>query len=207
MKKLLFLLASFSILSISAAVASTENLTVSNLTGEAQIIRGSQSLPAQVGTSLQTGDILNTSPDGTLDLALNDVAGARVLPSSEFSIESGSSANMKLKIKEGNAILNLKKLPEGSTFQVETPTAVAAVRGTQFWGRVVAQDPANPVTTFAVREGMVEIVEKSTGKVFNLEKGQALDIPTDTSILPSIRPALEEELRAMEQASQIKTSA
>ena len=114
---------------------------------------------------------------------------------------------MHLKIMSGNAVLNLKKLSPASTFKVETPTAVAAVRGTQFWGRVDLQKADNPVTTFAVREGIVTVMVKNAGKLFYLKKGQALDIPKNTSIAPSIRPALDAEMEAMKQASAIKTSA
>ncbi len=103
-------------------------------------------------------------------------------------------------------ILNLDKLPAGSTFQIETPTAVASVSGTQFWGRVDMAEVANPVTTFAVREGRVQITDKISCKAFDLEKGQALDIPKNGAA-PTIRPALDAELAAMAQADAIRTAA
>ncbi|HXV18743.1 MAG TPA: FecR domain-containing protein, partial [Candidatus Omnitrophota bacterium] len=112
-----------------------------------------------------------------------------------------------LKITKGNAILNLDKLPAQSSFKVETPTAIAAVRGTQFWGRVEASLPENPVTTFAVRQGTVEIFAKSVEKTFTLEAGQALDIPAVETTVPVIRPALEGEMAAMAQADSIRTAA
>ncbi len=112
---------------------------------------------------------------------------------------------MSLKLSKGNAILNLEKLPKGTSFQVETPTAIAAVRGTQFWGRVNPENPNNPITTFAVRRGQVEVLAKSEGKKFILEAGQALDVPKDSEKPAAMRKALDEEMAAMAQADDVET--
>ena len=208
MKRFSFLILSFLFLFQTPLFALGEKIIISHVAGQPQIIRDGKTIPAQAGASCQTGDILKTvTPECHLDVAMNDLAGCRILPSSECVIVNGSESSMRFQIKSGNAILNLKKLPANSTFEVETPTAIAAVRGTQFWGRVDANNIDNPVTTFAVREGMVNIFAKNVGKTFSLEKGQALDIPKDSSTAPVIRPALETELKAMEQASSINTSA
>lgn len=208
MKKLLLVLAGLFLFSQSSALADMENISVSRMSGQPLLVRGDLTLPMSGDMQCQTGDILKTTtPQCSVDMAVNGLAGCRILPLSECVIVNGSPTDMRLKITSGNAILNLKKIPAGSSFQVETPTAVAAVRGTQFWGRVDGQNPGNPVTTFAVLEGMVEITARSTGKTFTLQKGQALDIPADASVVPSIRPALDAELEAMRQASSIATSA
>ena len=181
---------------------------ISYVEGGPQILREGKILDAKPGAECQTGDILKTpTPECHLDVAINGLAGCRLLPSSECVLSNASSSNMRLEIKSGNAILNLKKLPADSTFEVETPTAVATVRGTQFWGRVDAASPENPVTTFAVRQGEVMILAKGVGENFYLKEGQALDIPKNAAAAPSIRPALAEEMQAMEQASAVKTSA
>lgn len=186
--------------------ALAQEAAVTYLEGEAFILRGSDKIPAALGSLCQTGDLLETGGHCTLDLTLNDLAGCRLLASSQAEITNTDASDMRVAIKSGNAVLNLKKLPKNSSFRVETPTAIAAVRGTQFWGRVETQNPANPVTTFAVREGIVEIFAKTSNQTFTLEKGQALDIPLDGS-LPTVRVALNAELKAMEQADAIKTSA
>ena len=196
-----------SVVSGNLAHAELEKVMIAGMTGEATLTRGDQTMPATIGMECQKDDILKTGGNCTLDITVNDIAGCRVLPSSEFAIVDSKMSQMRFKINNGNAILNLNKLPADSKFELETPTAVASVRGTQFWGRVDTAILDNPVTTFAVREGVVEILAKSIGKSFTLEKGQALDIPKDKSVVPSIRPALEEELAAMAQADAIKTAA
>jgi hypothetical protein len=179
---------------------------VTQSSGNVLIVRGTQEIPATAGTAVRAGDVLKTSDGGTADISLNGLAGARILETSEVSVDDIATGSMRLAIRSGNAIMNLEKLPATSKFSVETPTAVASVRGTQFWGRVGAST-GEPVTTFAVREGVVEILAKTSSSVFTLQKGQALDIPLGSPIVPSVRPALDDEMRAMAQADAIRTSA
>lgn len=199
---ILFILGSFCAFSYTAS----EKITVTEISGAPEIIRQGQSMPASLGMTCQKNDQLKTTPQCSMDVALNGMAGCRVLPSSEVLIADASQNSMNIKVANGNVILNLQKLPKESTFKVETPTAIASVRGTQFWGRVDLQKAENPVTTFAVREGTVEILAKSLNKTFMVEKGSALDIPKDASVAPAIRAALPGELQAMEQADKIKTA-
>ena len=197
------------VLGLSAAgMASAQDsqTVVSRVEGQPMLVRGGEKIPATMGMTFQDTDTVQTNAGCQLDLSVNGMAGCRVLPSSEVSLAQVSGDDMRVEIKSGNAIFNLKKLPSQSTFRVETPTAVASVRGTQFWGRVDGAQ-TSPVTTFAVREGSVEITAKAAGKTFILEKGQALDIPMDAAAVPEVRPALQEELDAMQQASAILTSA
>lgn len=188
------------------ANAAGARAVASNLQGSATVTRDGQTQPVAVGTTFGKKDVIRTGPDCTLDLAMNDVAGCRMLAASECTLKRAGRRNMHLGVTGGNVILNLRKLPAGSTFKVETPTAVAAVRGTQFWGRVDATAAGDPVTTFAVRTGAVEVLAKISGATFTLKEGQALDIPKDAALPPAVRPALAAEMAAMEQASSIKTS-
>lgn len=184
-----------------------QDIVVTRTQGEPSLIRNGLEIPAATGQTCRQGDILKTTPGCAIDIALNNLAGCRVLASSECAIETADKAATHLKLVKGNAILNLDSLPKGTTFKVETPTAVAAVRGTQFWGRVNDALPGNPVTTFAVREGQVEITDKTSASKYLLAPGQALDIPRDQTLSPIVRPALPEEMQAMSQADQIQTSA
>ncbi len=196
-------------LAAGTSPAGTENtqILVSNMQGSPTLVRNGQTLPVSMGMACQKNDILKTNENCTVDVSMSGLAGCRLLASSEGTIAESDPKNMQIKINNGNAVLNLKKLPEGTAFKVETPTAIAAVRGTQFWGRVDLGQSNNPVTTFAVREGTVEIFTKATGLNLMIQKGQALDIPKDPSITLSLRTALAQELQAMEQADSIKTSA
>ena len=188
------------------ARAGEGSIVITHAQGNPMILRNGSSIPAKTGGACQAGDKITTSGECTVDIAVNQTAGCRLLPSSECSIVDSSKSSMHLNVTNGNAVLNLDKLSKDTSFKLETPTAIASVRGTQFWGRVDLQHLENPVTTFAVRRGTVDVFAKSAGKNFSLAEGQALDIPKDASTSPNIRPALAGELQAMEQADAIKTA-
>ena len=97
--------------------------------------------------------------------------------------------------------IHIEKLPEGAQFKVSTPTSIAGVRGTQFWGRVKPVE-GSASSTFAVRRGVVEITVKSTGQTYQIEEGKALDITEGKS--SEVRDAKPEELDAIAQADEIK---
>lgn len=197
------------ILSVSAQTVSaqTEEVMITAVQGGPMIVRQGQEMPAAVGMSCQKNDVLKTPPSCMVDVAINGLAGCRVLPGSEVALSETRSSQMSVQIASGNAILNLAKLPSQSSFTLETPTAVATVRGTQFWGRVDMQNKQMAGTTFAVKEGVVEVFDKQVLKTYMLRPNQALDIPLEPTSTPSIRPAAKEELKALEQATAIKISA
>ena len=194
-------------LSGTSAAFAAEGCTINRIEGDVQLMRDHQWTSVKVKDSFQKGDTLQTGGQCSADLAMNGLAGCRILASSQVDVMGSDSANMSLKVVKGNVILNLRKLPKESSFQVETPSAVAVVRGTQFWGRVLDSEClscAGPKTTIAVREGTVQITHKATSKVFSLTKGQALDMVGTTT--PTLRQALPAEMQAMEQANAIRTS-
>ena len=192
---------------LAGPVWAADKAVVLGIQGAPMLVRGGQTMPISKGMEFQKDDVIQTSQNCMADLSMNNLAGCRVLPASQIAIADAEKGGMRLKIESGNAVFNLEKLPKDSTFEVETPTAVAAVRGTQFWGRVAMDPAASPVTTFAVRQGSVQIFAKAAQKSFLIQKGEALDIPADASKTPSVRPALEGEMQAMTQADTIHTAA
>lgn len=186
---------------LSASAQEAPSGVLSNAGGTVTVMRQGTEIPASSGTELLAGDILLTGVDGQADVVLNGLAGIRFLGTTEGTLVRTQKENMGVHVTTGNVILNLKDLPPGAAFELATLTAIAAVRGTQFWGRVNA--PAGmPVTTIAVREGTVNVTAKESGAAFELKEGEALDIPTGAAA-PAVRPALEEEMAAMAQASEI----
>jgi hypothetical protein len=178
--------------------------TVTAVSGSTAIAHRGSLIPAAQGMQVRKGDLVRSGKDGTLDVSLNDLAGCRLLAGTELDMQETKPSDMRLNVKSGNVILNLQKLPHGAKFRVETPTAVASVRGTQFWGRVDSAT-GDTVTTFAVREGAVDVLAKGAGRNFRLKPGQALDIPKNGK--PTARQALPDEMQAMEQATTVRTAA
>ena len=192
-------------LGVSAGAWAAEGCTVNNVLGDAMVMREGKEMAAKKGDALMKGDGIKTSPTCQVDMSMNNLAGCRVLSGTEVKVMGWKPENMSLKVESGNVILNLKELPAKSSFRVETPTAVATVRGTQFWGRVNPSADST-VTTFAVKKGSVEILPVGIAetKPILLAPGDAVDISPAGA---QTRKALPEEMAAMEQADQVPNEA
>ena len=196
-----FILFAFVFLLSHPITAFAGESSIASVEGQVQIIRGSQTLEAKPGMDVREKDILKTAAGSTVDYSVNKVAGVRLNESSEEEITSAKDTEMQIKLKSGKSIINLAKLPAGSKFKVETPTAIAAARGTQFMCAAFGSE-----SSFAVRDGVVDVTTFSTGETFSLNPGQGLDVPQDlVAGALSVRPALGAELTALDQASSIKT--
>jgi len=206
MRKIITLIVTLTAFTFLGGVAYAKgDAFISRVQGKAAIDSDGRSYQAVIGSPLEKGDIIRTEKGAQVDVSMNKLAGFRLLASSDMTLEDIEKTDMKLKITKGNVILNLQQLPQDTAFAMDTPSAVAAVRGTQFWGRVDAPSPGASVTTLAVREGAVSVLVKSSGETVTLNPGQALDISLQGG--PSApREALKAEMGAMAQASEISTS-
>ncbi len=207
MKKQNFLMLAIGLswLGLMGFLAGPAEIVISKVQGNCTIAKP-QEYPkfAQTGYKVEPSDVLATYHEGTMDITMKDSAGWRILPHSECRITRYDTHDLKLELTKGNAIFNVKVLQWNRTFIVETPTAVAAVRGTQFWGRVDTDEIKTVRTTFATREGKVDITVKATGETYTLTKGEAIDIPYDeTGRSVTFRQATTDEMNAMAQASEI----
>lgn len=170
-----------------------------SLSGTVEVIDGGAWMPAKKGQQLSEAAELRTGADGQVDLQVPGRAGIRLLGGSLFKIKTLSDSAAQLAIEQGDILVRSARLRGGEQLSVETPTAIAAVRGTQFWGQVKPQDKSG---IFAVREGSVEVTIKASGARHTVEAGQALPYAADGSA--SARGAAEPELAAMQQLDQVK---
>lgn len=119
---------------------------------------------AVAGMRLPVGTLIETDPDASLTLQFAD--GSRLLLRADSQLRldrlssfgGGAMADTQLRLQRGRITNTVRKLPSGGAakFQVETPNATSAVRGTVF--RIAAGDDG---TQAEVLEGSVAV---SSGK-------------------------------------------
>ena len=126
---------------VAGAAAAGDTIgMVRTVSGEATVIRGETSLPADPRLKLMVGDALVTGRDGSLGVILRDDSslsigpGSRlVLRSFQFSPSEGKF-DLVARISRGTMAylsgLIGKLAPEKARF--ETPTATIGIRGTRF---------------------------------------------------------------------------
>lgn len=108
---------------------------------------------------IKTGDVVRTGPDGQAEFKWADGTRWKVMPSTEIVVKK-STYNMVKKADQSQLMLTsgkvfiriIKALKPASQFEVETPTAVAAVRGTIF-----SVEVKNGKTEVAVFKGKVKV--------------------------------------------------
>ncbi|WP_173644585.1 adhesin Lsa19 [Leptospira alstonii] len=177
--------------------AESADAVVTFLKGKASVVETGKDLsPLANVTEKQS---VKTDSDAVLDLT-SKLGSFRLLGGSTATLAALNADSASFQVSEGNVLIKAAKLAKGQSLLVDTPTVVAAVRGTQFWGRVNGKDETG---TFAVREGAVEITRKSDNAKVLIEAGQAVDLKPGEKDLKA-RAAAKEELAAMEQIDQMK---
>jgi len=165
----------FGALLLVATAATAEDVgTVASTRGAADVGRGGAWSPAAVGTAVQLGDQLRTGADGELRIVFRDDSVIDLSPSSALTIDdqvfdpgaSRFSSLMRLVQGKARALVSSYYKTSGATYEVQTPTAVAGVRGTSF---LVAYNPDTDATEVVGIRGKIEVrslAERVGGTVY-----------------------------------------
>ena len=145
MRRAIFHLCVCSMLSVGTPLLADAPLPVSAsvgrvrvLSGTAQVVRGTDVLPARLGLSLQEGDLLQTGADGRLGVTLADDTRLTLGPASALRVDALQYAPaegrlaLALKVVKGVAAYvsgRIAKLAPDAV-RLETPAAIVGVRGT-----------------------------------------------------------------------------
>ena len=123
---------------------------VASLEGSADVTRGGATQPIKAGDPIYVGDKLKAGAGGKLRLLLNDESVLTLAASTELVVSEQvlgtdtSKSTLGLLGGTLRAIVTERYSTPGSKFEVETPTAIAGVRGTGF---VITYDTATGTTT------------------------------------------------------------
>lgn len=153
---------------------------------------------AEKGLVLEKGDKIKTGANSEAVLQWANGHKVKVYALCMLNIEelssSGSSEKTSLNVESGKIFAKANKLKsDKSAFQVETPTAVAGVRGTQFMVEV-SDDGAS---TVALLEGSLSIVTDAVEMV--LEENMQISFDMDMSAPPQpegLDPSLKNEMQS-----------
>ncbi len=88
--------------------------------------------PAKQAELLKAGDEVEVGDESYVDLAYDKDWQNITRLESNSKVTIASIAPGKLDLKAGGVFAKLKKLPQNSSFEIKTPTAVATVRGSEY---------------------------------------------------------------------------
>ena len=134
------------LLGVFSSIAYAENYSAEVMSVKGSVyavLENNQKTPLKEGDLLKVGTGVEVGADSYVDLAYDNHWNnmSRIGPDSRVWIRSIYPTG--LYIDKGDVLARLHKLPARSTFEVETPTAVAAVRGSEY--RTVYRDGATAI--------------------------------------------------------------
>lgn len=152
------------------------------LSGSVEVARGNQSGVVQLGTALEAGDTVRTQADGRARIQFIDGSTINLGSQAELLIASavsgGPGTERQIELDLGPGALRAFAAPATpkSRFEVRTPLAVTAVRGTE-WG-IFSTDLVSEILIIEGRVGIRRnIVSGESG--MSLTGGRTISVTAD----------------------------
>lgn len=123
--------------------------------GDAEGVAAEKDMPLDVGDRLLTGD------GGSAEISFEGGSVMSLQENSDFTLEDIRKKDSTLSLAFGRLLAKIGALGGGG-LRVRTPTAVAAVRGTEFGVEVPAENP-DETTVGVFDEGKVEVQGLTSG--------------------------------------------
>jgi hypothetical protein len=175
LRTLVILALLFATIAIPArAIAQTGDAAVTVVTGNVQIVHSGKTLPATVGTAVFDGDEVDTAAASSATITLLDKSTLEIGEASKLKLDiprrgAAASTTARIGLLAGVVRSFVTHAAAGGPpkFEVNTPNAVAAARGTKF--DVAYQDNVDRkefagchrFTDVAVYDGTVEVANIS----------------------------------------------
>jgi hypothetical protein len=128
------------LLVVGSVQAETTAGVVKKKVGSVEIIRGGASLPVEIGTRLQVGDVIKTSQNSGVGVMLKDETRMSLGANGQVALEKFSfdantyAGSLLVNVNKGTfaMISGLVAKNNPTAAQVTTPTSTAMVRGSSF---------------------------------------------------------------------------
>lgn len=196
------------LLVMAAPDVSANNLTalVSAASGRVAFMKEGtkQVVPVEVGvTRLVSGDVLMTGPNSRATLQIDGQAGVadaahpekstvevdaktKVLISNLFADVATQGETVEIGVGQGRVICNVRKInTQSERFEVQTPTVVAAVRGTNF-ATDVQWENKTPKVKINVSRGSIDLLDFRGTRLSGVNEGETADIDPSGGV--SVQP-------------------
>ena len=172
-------LASGGLLALSGGTtrASARVAEVRASAGVVAVIRGTGILPLALGDDIFVDDIVRTGPESRLVISCTGGLQIAIGPTTELAVrtflagEPGGRLEVVLGLLQGIARLIGGTIPRGLTIEVDTRTAIASVRSTEW----LLESTAKGTGVLSI-EGEVTVLALAGGQVV-LQPGQGTDVP------------------------------
>jgi len=159
---------------LPAVVTTAAEARIVYLTGEVTLRSGGTSVAADIGTTVETGDVVETGAAATAIIDLGRGAEIKLRENTITRI-GPLEDEVNVELERGGLFALIRRAVSGG-FSVNTETVVAGVRGTQFFvafGRTVEN---RPDVWLCVNEGSVSVEVPESGAESVVREGEGINI-------------------------------
>jgi hypothetical protein len=170
------------ILCLSAANAAwAGSAAVEHLKGHAeqQLANSADWNPLDVGDRITEGTAIRTDEGSNLDLATDQGHKLHVGPSTTIRLSALQDNKTKAYLVKGKVLSKVVPLKTQEQFLIQTPSAVCAVRGTEFWTGTNEKG-----TQVEVHHGIVGMQVPGTHTELAVHAGETASILKDGNVVP-----------------------
>ena len=159
--------------------------TIKALKGSAEIVKGKSKTPLKKGDAVKDGDLVATGKKSALVIQLNDKSVIKLGSRSRLRIKPPRSQS-GLELVLGEMFSRVRKAatdkdgPKG-TFKVRTKSAVAGVRGTEFYTSYGKKENPDDIW-LCVNEGEVEVTKLKGKKAVTVKAGEGISVTAKKGI-------------------------
>jgi hypothetical protein len=182
-------------LGLAAAALATDAGWVAGINGAPTITRAGKTEPLKRGDAVRVGDRIDTGEATKVKVLLADDSVLAIGPRTQLTIDElalgGDRRKGRLRVLFGRFKLAIADWLNGpSDYQVDTPTAVAGVRGTVLWGDT-------QLDTICALRGHVEVRTVRGDATTTLEAGHCVTDMGKGEVVPIVpsREDLDKYLR------------
>ena len=153
-------------------------IKVDKVSGEAGLERDEVWQEIYENINLKSQDAVITGQDGQVELLVDSDKHILARENTKFNVVSSGTekkGKMRIELQYGTSLVEIEnKLPKDAIFEVETPNATVAVRGTVF---ETSYDEKENKTVVVVTSGVVEVVSDTESAT--VEAGQSVEVVDD----------------------------
>ena len=154
---------------------------ISWLEGRVTVTREGRESAAAIDDDVFEGDLITTGADSLVIIELNDgdeSRGTLKLRADTSLVLESTDGEATVELLRGGLFSRIRRLASGRSrnYQVRTPNAVAAVRGTEFFVAFGRQVEAEYDVWLCVNEGAVEVALEDSGDSVLVNEGEGINI-------------------------------
>ena len=172
--------------------------------GNISIIQSGKEVKPKLKLLLKSGDIVKTLKNARMDIQLEKFGIIRINQNSVVDLEKlikEANQSITLGLDKGQVLCKLVKLQKGQDFTVNTPTAVAGVRGTTF----LVNSEEEKKSEVVVSEGTVEVANKSEPeKTTEVKQNETARVESDKSGLNIMKGIKTDQLKELTAFKDVK---